>query len=80
MALDYEEKLLALQSGEGDDAQAANRLARRRDLTLALIARKRSTIVRLRDERAIDDTVLRQIQAELDAEEVRLVGTPSAEG
>jgi hypothetical protein len=30
------------------------------------------TVVRLRDERRIDDTVLRQIQARLDTEEVRL--------
>jgi monovalent cation/hydrogen antiporter len=29
-------------------------------------------VLRLRDERRIDDTVLRQIQARLDIEEVRL--------
>ncbi|WP_330276160.1 Na+/H+ antiporter [Lentzea sp. NBC_00516] len=37
-----------------------------------LIAHKRTTVVRLRDERRIDDTVLRQVQAALDLEEVRL--------
>ncbi|MBO2455469.1 Na+/H+ antiporter [Actinomadura barringtoniae] len=41
-------------------------------LRLALLARKRATIVRLRDERRIDDTVLRMIQQRLDIEEVRL--------
>ncbi|QUQ65854.1 Na+/H+ antiporter [Kutzneria sp. CA-103260] len=41
-------------------------------LRLALLARKRATVVRLRDENRIDDTVLRQIQARLDIEEVRL--------
>jgi CPA1 family monovalent cation:H+ antiporter len=41
-------------------------------LRLELIARKRATVVRLRDERQIDDTVLRQIQARLDVEEIRL--------
>jgi monovalent cation/hydrogen antiporter len=41
-------------------------------LRLAVIARKRATVVRLRDERRIDDTVLRQVQARLDIEEVRL--------
>lgn len=38
----------------------------------ALIAHKRATVVRLRDERHIDDTVLRHVQAALDLEEVRL--------
>jgi monovalent cation/hydrogen antiporter len=41
-------------------------------LRLELIAHKRATVVRLRDERAIDDTVLRLIQSKLDIEEVRL--------
>jgi monovalent cation/hydrogen antiporter len=41
-------------------------------LRLELIAHKRATVVRLRDERRIDDTVLRIIQSKLDVEEVRL--------
>ncbi|MFL6074939.1 MAG: Na+/H+ antiporter [Mycobacteriales bacterium] len=41
-------------------------------LRLELLALKRAAVVRLRDERRIDDTVLRQIQARLDLEEVRL--------
>jgi hypothetical protein len=41
-------------------------------LRLAVLARKRATVVRLRDERRIDDTVLRQVQRRLDIEEVRL--------
>jgi len=41
-------------------------------LRLALLAKKRATVVRLRDERRIDDAVLRQIQARLDIEEVRI--------
>ncbi|RSM44202.1 Na+/H+ antiporter [Amycolatopsis balhimycina DSM 5908] len=45
----------------------------------ALIAHKRETVVRLRDERHIDDTVLRQVQAALDLEEVRLSPTEPAE-
>ncbi|WP_327725406.1 Na+/H+ antiporter [Streptomyces europaeiscabiei] len=43
-------------------------------LCLALLARKRATVVRLRDENHIDDTVLRQVQAYLDIEEMRLSG------
>lgn len=42
------------------------------ELRLALIAHKRSTVVRLRDERRIDDDVQRTIQAQLDIEELRL--------
>ncbi|MCX4404265.1 Na+/H+ antiporter [Streptomyces sp. NBC_01764] len=48
-------------------------------LRLALIANKRSTVVRLRDERRIDDTVLRRLQAALDSEEVRLSGGATIE-
>jgi CPA1 family monovalent cation:H+ antiporter len=41
-------------------------------LRLALLAQKRSPILRLRDEGRIDDTVLRELQSRLDEEEVRL--------
>ncbi|CEA08282.1 Sodium, potassium, lithium and rubidium/H(+) antiporter [Arthrobacter saudimassiliensis] len=43
-------------------------------LRLSLVARKRRTVVRLRDEGRIDDAVLRRIQARLDLEELRLTG------
>ncbi|MEY9842324.1 Na+/H+ antiporter [Streptacidiphilus sp. EB103A] len=49
------------------------------DLRLALIAHKRSTVVRLRDERQIDDTVLRRLQAALDNEEVRFTAGEQTE-
>jgi CPA1 family monovalent cation:H+ antiporter len=48
-------------------------------LRLALIAHKRATVVRLRDERRIDDTVLRRLETLLDHEEVRLSGNTAAE-
>ena len=41
-------------------------------LRLALLARKRATVLALRDEQRIDDIVLRQFQTRLDIEEVRL--------
>lgn len=63
--------LRAAESGAEEDADAV-RSRQVRDLTLALVRRKRETIVRLRDERVIDDVVLRRLQAQLDAEEVRL--------
>ena len=40
-------------------------------LRVALLAHKRETVIRLRDENRIDDTVLRQVQARLDVEELR---------
>jgi CPA1 family monovalent cation:H+ antiporter len=42
------------------------------DLRLGLLAVKRAAVVRLRDERLIDDAVLRQVQWRLDIEERRL--------
>jgi len=41
-------------------------------LRLAVLAHKRATVIRLRDQRRIDDTVLRQVQRRLDIEELRL--------
>ena len=41
-------------------------------LQLALIARQRLTLLQLRDDQRIDDIVLRQVQAGLDSEEIRL--------
>lgn len=71
---EYEEYLQVLRVNEARaDADPALRHDRQYTaLRLALLARKRSTVVRLRDERRIDDIVLRQIQAALDIEEVRL--------
>lgn len=48
-------------------------------LRLALLAHKRATVLRLRDAQRIDDEVLRQIQVQLDLEEVRLSGTVISE-
>ena len=35
---------------------------------------KRTAVIRLRQQREIDDAVLRRVQAQLDVEEVRLAG------
>jgi Na+/H+ antiporter len=48
-------------------------------LRLALLARKRATVLALRDEQRIDDIVLRQFQTRLDIEEVRLSRREPAE-
>jgi CPA1 family monovalent cation:H+ antiporter len=78
---EYEEHLSTLRAHEeGDtDAPTAIRSRQHNDLRLALISHKRATVVRLRDEGVIDDTVLRLLQARLDIEELRLSGTPNVE-
>jgi Na+/H+ antiporter len=78
---EYEEHLSALRAHEdGDtDGPTVTRSRQYGDLRLALITHKRATVVRLRDEGVIDDTVLRRIQARLDIEELRLSGTPNVE-
>ena len=68
----------ARSAGAADDPA----LRQHRDyvaLRLALITHKRATVVRLRDERRIDDTVLRRLQADLDSEEIRLAGGANVE-
>jgi CPA1 family monovalent cation:H+ antiporter len=78
---EYEEHLAVAMADEqdGDPADSARRHGQNHDLRLALIAVKRQSVVRLRDDRVIDDTVLRQIQSRLDIEEVRLAGQPQVE-
>jgi monovalent cation/hydrogen antiporter len=71
---EYEKHLLVLRANRAgaDDDPASRHDQHYTALRLALLARKRVTVIRLRDERRIDDTVLRQVQAALDIEEVRL--------
>lgn len=52
-----------------DDAEAA--------LRLSLLATRRDAVLRLRDDRVIDDLLLLQVQKSLDVEEIRL-SSPSA--
>jgi CPA1 family monovalent cation:H+ antiporter len=56
------------------DPRALAALEDERRLRLALLADKRRAVQRLRHERRIDDLVLQRVQAQLDVEEVRLVG------
>ncbi|WP_422934505.1 Na+/H+ antiporter [Sinomonas sp. P47F7] len=78
---EYEEHVSAMSAGlDGDeDSPAVVRSRQYAELRLALIGRKRATVVRLRDTRVIDDAVLRQIQAQLDVEEVRLARPQQSE-
>ncbi|WP_231934656.1 Na+/H+ antiporter [Micromonospora viridifaciens] len=69
---DYEEHLAGVRA-PGDEEAAQERETARR-LRLELLEHKRREITRLRNTRQIDDAVLRQVQADLDIEEIRLLG------
>ncbi|WP_405717417.1 Na+/H+ antiporter [Streptomyces sp. NBC_01537] len=71
---EYETHLRIARADDADDDVVLRHKEDYTALRLALLARKRATVVRLRDENHIDDTVLRQVQAYLDIEEVRLSG------
>jgi CPA1 family monovalent cation:H+ antiporter len=49
------------------------------ELRLTMLARKRVTVLRLRNERRIDDSVLLRVQSRLDLEEMRLSRRSAAE-
>lgn len=71
---EYEKHLRVLHASDDDanDEPALRYDQQYTALRLAVLSHKRATVVRLRDERRIDDTVLRQVQRRLDIEEVRL--------
>ncbi|GAA2752716.1 Na+/H+ antiporter [Amnibacterium kyonggiense] len=70
---ELEAQLRTFRSEEDDDLDEDQQAERDyAALRLALVRRKREVILGLRDERRIDDIVLRRIQARLDNEEVRL--------
>jgi hypothetical protein len=65
-------RLLHASDDGADDEPALQYDQQYSALRKAVLAHKRATVLRLRDERRIDDIVLRQVQARLDLEEVRL--------
>ena len=71
---EYQEHLHVLRAGtdEPDDEPAERHNQQYADLRLAVLDRKRATMLRLRDEQRIDDTVLVRLQDRLDLEELRL--------
>ncbi|MFC3505272.1 Na+/H+ antiporter [Micromonospora krabiensis] len=78
---EYRKRLRVLRAsrGETDDHVALRYEEQYRALRLAVLAHKRAAVVRLRDERRIDDGVLRLVQSRLDIEEVRLSRREEAE-
>jgi monovalent cation/hydrogen antiporter len=76
---EYEKHLRVMEAtgaeDDGGDGEGLRRFDEQyRALRLAMLGTKRATVLRLRDERRIDDDAVRQIQAKLDIEEVRLSG------
>src|SRR4051794_37365557 len=72
---EYDKRLRVLRAQASDDETADPAVRYDEQYTalrLALLRHKREAVRRLRDERRIDDTVLRQVQARLDIEELRL--------
>ncbi|PZF98917.1 Na+/H+ antiporter [Micromonospora endophytica] len=74
---EYESHLGAVQAGPESESAAARETERR--LRLAALEHKRQEITRMRDSREIDEAVLRELQAELDLEELRLLGQKPAD-
>ncbi|MGY1592239.1 Na+/H+ antiporter [Geodermatophilus sp. SYSU D00708] len=64
-------------SPDGDGGADERELDRR--LRLGLLQHKRQAVIALRDAGEIDDIVLREVQASLDIEEVRLLGPAAAD-
>ena len=71
---EYREHAAAVGATDGDGGDAAATTDLYRKLRLGVLEHKRLTVVRLRDEQRIDDIVLRQLQAAMDLEELRLLG------
>ncbi|RBY85216.1 Na+/H+ antiporter [Blastococcus sp. TF02A-26] len=77
---EYEEHARDLEVEYAEDGDTGAELRELdRQLRLDLLQHKRQAIIALRDGRQIDDIVLREIQAQLDIEEVRLLGPASAD-
>lgn len=72
---ELEAQLRTFRSEEDDDLDDDQQAeADSAALRLRLVRRKREVLLQMRDERTIDDIVLRRIQARLDTEEIRLAG------
>jgi monovalent cation/hydrogen antiporter len=68
---DYEQHI---QAANDEAEEGATAVALERRLRLAVLTRKRQAVTELRNVNEIDDIVLRELQAAMDVEEVRLLG------
>ncbi|MEV4198429.1 Na+/H+ antiporter [Micromonospora globbae] len=70
---DYEALLADIRAAESEEGAPRAREIERQ-LRLGVLEHKRREITRMRDANEIDDVVLRELQAALDIEEIRLLG------
>jgi CPA1 family monovalent cation:H+ antiporter len=68
---DYEQHI---RNANDEEEETVAAFALERQLRLAVLNRKRQAVTELRDSGVIDDIVLRELQAAMDVEEVRLLG------
>ena len=71
---DYQGHLEELRAEDDEDRQAVRYERLEQQLRLAVLQRKRQAVTALRDANKIDDYVLRDLQAVIDIEEIRLLG------
>jgi monovalent cation/hydrogen antiporter len=74
---DYEAHIADLRAENAaghDDREAVRYQQQEHELRLAVLRHKRQTVTDLRDHNKIDDYVLRDLQAGMDIEEIRLLG------
>ena len=76
---DYEEHLQDARAAADGDGRAARYEELEHRLRLGVLDRKRRAVTAMRDANKIDDYVLRDLQAAMDIEEVRLLGPTPAE-
>jgi monovalent cation/hydrogen antiporter len=69
----YQHQASLLATGDGEfDGETRQHVARHQTLRRDVVAAERAAILRLRDEGAISDQVLRRVERDLDLEEARL--------
>lgn len=80
---EYEEHMRTMQAEDGGPGEPDSDLTARHDLDrqlrLAVLETKRRSVTQLRNANRIDDIVLRELQAAIDLEEVRLLGPVTTE-
>ncbi|MFE9692145.1 Na+/H+ antiporter [Micromonospora sp. NPDC005806] len=69
---DYQDHLEDVRAPRTEETEQEREIARR--LRIEVLDHKRREVTRLRDTNQIDDAVLRQLQAAVDIEEIRLLG------
>ncbi|MDN3357271.1 Na+/H+ antiporter [Actinomadura sp. DC4] len=69
---EFDQRLRVLRADEEEAGDALDWEEQYTALRLAVLAHQHETVVRMRDEGEIDDTVLRRIQTDLDLEELQI--------